>query len=83
MRIRVDVVVWRGAIAESRHRVHVALCAAGDATGVAGMESGAPANDGVASDVVTTFRVNKQSGALTFTGQYTPVGTPANVVFLT
>ncbi|HET9178795.1 MAG TPA: lactonase family protein [Terriglobia bacterium] len=35
------------------------------------------------ADAVTTFRVNKQTGALTFTGQYTPVGTPANVVFLT
>ena len=35
------------------------------------------------ADAVTTFRVNKQTGALTFTGQYTPVGTPADVVFLT
>jgi 6-phosphogluconolactonase len=35
------------------------------------------------ADAITTFRVNKQTGALTFTGQYTPVGTPANVVFLT
>jgi 6-phosphogluconolactonase len=35
------------------------------------------------ADAITTFRVNKQTGSLTFTGQYTPVGTPANVVFLT
>ncbi|HEX5413343.1 MAG TPA: lactonase family protein [Terriglobia bacterium] len=35
------------------------------------------------ADAITTFRINKQTGALTFTGQYTPVGTPANVVFLT
>jgi 6-phosphogluconolactonase len=35
------------------------------------------------ADVITTFRINKQTGDLTFTGQYTPVGTPANVVFLT
>ena len=33
-------------------------------------------------DAITTFRVNRQTGALTFTGQYTPVGTPANIVFL-
>jgi 6-phosphogluconolactonase (cycloisomerase 2 family) len=35
------------------------------------------------SDVIATFRVNKKTGDLTFTGQYTPVGTPAIVVFLT
>ena len=35
------------------------------------------------ADAITTFRVDKQTGALSFTGQYTPVGTPANVVFLT
>ncbi len=35
------------------------------------------------SDAVATFRINKKSGALTFTGQYTPVGTPAIIVFLT
>jgi len=35
------------------------------------------------SDAVATFRVNKKTGALTFTGQYTPVGTPAIIVFLT
>jgi 6-phosphogluconolactonase len=34
------------------------------------------------SDSVTSFRVNRQTGRLTFTGQYTPVGTPAVVVFL-
>jgi 6-phosphogluconolactonase (cycloisomerase 2 family) len=34
------------------------------------------------SDAVACFRVNKQTGALTFTGDYTPVGTPAQVLFL-
>ncbi len=34
-------------------------------------------------DAITTFRVNRSSGALSFTGHYTPIGTPANVVFLT
>jgi 6-phosphogluconolactonase (cycloisomerase 2 family) len=34
------------------------------------------------SDAVATFRINKQNGALTFTGQYTPVGTPSMLVFL-
>jgi 6-phosphogluconolactonase (cycloisomerase 2 family) len=34
-------------------------------------------------DAITTFRVNRQTGALTFTGYYTPIGTPANIVFLT
>jgi len=33
-------------------------------------------------DAVTTFRVNRQTGALTFTGNYTPVGTPSHIVFL-
>jgi 6-phosphogluconolactonase len=33
-------------------------------------------------DAVATFRVNRQTGALIFTGQYTHVGTPAIVVFL-
>jgi 6-phosphogluconolactonase (cycloisomerase 2 family) len=33
-------------------------------------------------DAITTFRVNRQTGALTFTGQYTPVGTPSIIVFL-
>jgi 6-phosphogluconolactonase len=35
------------------------------------------------SDAITTFRISRQSGGLTFTGQYTPVGTPAIVLFLT
>lgn len=35
------------------------------------------------SDAVATFRVNKKTGALTFTGQYTPVGTPAIIAFPT
>lgn len=34
------------------------------------------------SDAVTTFRINRTSGELTFTGQYTPVGTPSIFVFL-
>jgi len=34
------------------------------------------------SDVVTTFAANRRTGALTFTGQYTPVGTPAVIIFL-
>ncbi len=34
-------------------------------------------------DAITTFRVNRQTGALTFTGHYTPIGTPANIIFLT
>jgi 6-phosphogluconolactonase (cycloisomerase 2 family) len=35
------------------------------------------------SDAVACFRINKQTGAPTFTGQYTPIGTPAIVLFLT
>ncbi len=35
------------------------------------------------SDAITTFKINRETGALTFTGQYTPVGTPAVIVFLT
>ena len=35
------------------------------------------------SDAITTFRINRATGNLTFTGQYTPVGTPAIIVFLT
>jgi 6-phosphogluconolactonase (cycloisomerase 2 family) len=35
------------------------------------------------SDAIATFRRDSVTGALTFTGQYTPVGTPAFVVFLT
>jgi 6-phosphogluconolactonase len=34
------------------------------------------------SDNVTVFRVDRKSGGLTFTGQYTPVGNPSHVVFL-
>jgi len=34
------------------------------------------------SDAIAVFRINRQTGALTFTGQYTPVGTPAIIVFL-
>jgi len=33
-------------------------------------------------DDVTTFRVNRRTGALTFTGNYTPIGTPSHIVFL-
>lgn len=33
-------------------------------------------------DAITTFRVNKKTGSLQFTGQYTPVGTPAILLFL-
>ena len=35
------------------------------------------------SDAVAAFRRNKATGSLTFTGQYTPVGTPSIIVFLT
>ena len=35
------------------------------------------------SDAIVTFRIDRQTGALAFTGQYTPVGTPAAMVFLT
>lgn len=34
------------------------------------------------SDAIACFHLNKQTGALTFTGDYTPVGTPAIVLFL-
>ena len=34
------------------------------------------------ADAVTCFRVNKATGGLDFTGRYTPVGTPACIVFL-
>ena len=34
------------------------------------------------SDAITTFRVNSKTGGLTFTGRYTPVGTPAAIIFL-
>jgi len=35
------------------------------------------------ADAVTTFRVNRQTGALAFTGMYTAVGTPSHLVFQT
>jgi 6-phosphogluconolactonase len=35
------------------------------------------------SDAVTSFRINPKTGALTFTGHYTPVGTPSHIVFWT
>ena len=35
------------------------------------------------SDAIATFRVHRETGKLFFTGQYTPVGTPAIVLFLT
>jgi 6-phosphogluconolactonase (cycloisomerase 2 family) len=34
------------------------------------------------ADNVTTFRVDRKTGRLTFTGQYTPVGNPSDLVFL-
>ncbi len=34
------------------------------------------------ADHVTTFRVDRQSGSLTFTGNYTAVGNPSIIVFL-
>jgi 6-phosphogluconolactonase (cycloisomerase 2 family) len=34
------------------------------------------------SDAVAAFRINRDTGALTFTGQYTAVGTPAIIIFL-
>jgi 6-phosphogluconolactonase (cycloisomerase 2 family) len=34
------------------------------------------------SDALACFRINRRSGALTFTGQYTPVGAPAMICFL-
>jgi 6-phosphogluconolactonase len=34
------------------------------------------------ADAITTFRISRQTGALAFTGQYTPVGTPAHIIFL-
>jgi 6-phosphogluconolactonase len=35
------------------------------------------------SDAIACFRADAKSGRLTFTGQYTPVGSPAHLVFLT
>jgi 6-phosphogluconolactonase (cycloisomerase 2 family) len=34
------------------------------------------------ADAITTFRIDRKTGALTFTGQYTPVGSPASIIFL-
>ena len=34
------------------------------------------------SDDITTFRINRRTGELTFTGEYTPVGSPAVLVFM-
>jgi 6-phosphogluconolactonase (cycloisomerase 2 family) len=34
------------------------------------------------SDAIASFRIDPKSGALTFTGQYTPVGSPAHIIFL-
>jgi 6-phosphogluconolactonase (cycloisomerase 2 family) len=34
------------------------------------------------ADAITCFRINRQTGGLTFTGHYTPVGTPAIIIFL-
>jgi 6-phosphogluconolactonase (cycloisomerase 2 family) len=35
------------------------------------------------SDNITSFRIDKKTGMLSFTGQYTPVGTPLCITFLT
>jgi 6-phosphogluconolactonase len=35
------------------------------------------------ADAIAAFRVNRQTGALTFTGNYTDAGTPAILIFLT
>jgi 6-phosphogluconolactonase len=35
------------------------------------------------SDAVTCFQIDGTTGLLTFTGQYTPVGSPASIIFLT
>lgn len=35
------------------------------------------------SDQITSFRIDKRTGALSFTGQYTPVGTPTCILFTT
>jgi 6-phosphogluconolactonase len=33
------------------------------------------------ADGITTYRINRETGALSFVGQYTPVGTPAVIIF--
>jgi 6-phosphogluconolactonase (cycloisomerase 2 family) len=35
------------------------------------------------SDQITSFRIDRRTGLLSFTGQYTPVGTPTCIVFMT
>lgn len=35
------------------------------------------------ADAITAYRVNRQTGALSFLDQYTPMGTPAAIFFLT
>lgn len=35
------------------------------------------------SDCITSYTVNRQTGMLTFTGRYTPIGSPAMIAFLT
>jgi 6-phosphogluconolactonase len=34
------------------------------------------------SDALTTFRINRSTGELVFTGEYTPIGTPSSLAFL-
>ena len=34
------------------------------------------------ADAITVFRVDRATGALSFTGHYTPVGNPSMIVFL-
>ena len=34
------------------------------------------------ADGITTYRINRRTGKLTFTGEYTSVGTPAAIIFL-
>lgn len=34
------------------------------------------------SDQITSFRIDKRTGLLNFTGQYTPVGTPTCIIFI-
>ena len=34
------------------------------------------------ADGITTYRIDRNTGKLTFTGEYTPVGTPAVIIFL-
>jgi 6-phosphogluconolactonase (cycloisomerase 2 family) len=34
------------------------------------------------TDGITTYLINRRTGALAFTGKYTPVGTPAGIIFL-